>query len=141
MSSAPRMDDVTMENVSFFFCIAKLLLTLQTHTVGRIQFGVLECVTAISTRPELSRRSCVQTEEAAARPHRTGWNTRTTGEAFQSCVGQIFFSFFFISFSLSVCFSLSSLFLFALPAWGKMICFKTRAKYYHIYIFLFQAGG
>lgn len=95
----------------FFLFFSKVLQSCywlsSRHTVGRIQFGVLECVTAISTRPELSWWSCVQTEEAAASPHRTGWNTHTTGEAFSRVWASFFFSsLFFISFSLSVCFSL-----------------------------------
>lgn len=56
--------------------------------------------------------------------------------------GPVFFFFFpFFHFFFSLCLLLSPLSLSACPAWGKTICFKTRAKYYHIYIFLFQAGG
>lgn len=97
------------------------------------------------SRPSAPEQSflwnCAQTEEATAYPQ-TGTHTQIWGGLI-SCVGQFFFLFFKFLF-LSVCFSLvSSLFLSFSPSpcLRKVICFKTRAKYYHIYIFLFQEGS
>ena len=83
--------------------------------------------------------NCVQTEEAAACPHRRLEHTHKSEEAFYRVWASFSFSFFSILF-LSVCFSLLSS-LSASACMRKTICFKTRAKYYHIYIFLFQEGS
>lgn len=55
--------------------------------------------------------------------------------------GPVFsFFFFYIFLFLPVWLSLTPS-LSASPSLRKAICFKTRAKYYHIYIFLFQEGS
>lgn len=117
------MDDMTRWSGVFLLLSCCWLSRL---TVWQIQFGILECIKAISTGPEL----CVQTEEAAACPHRTDWNAHTNLGRPSIVCGPVFSLLL-----LPVGFSLSS------PCLRKLICFKTRAKYYHIYIFLFQESS
>lgn len=105
--------------------------------MGLIQFGVSECVEAISARARaLGGTVCKQRKPQPVHIAQTGTHTQIWG-GLLSCVG-----WFFHFFSLPVCLSLAfSLSLSASPCLRKLICFKTRAKYYHIYIFLFQEGS
>lgn len=106
---------------------------LSRLTVWQIQFGALKCIKAISTGPELLVELCANRgSHSLSTSHRLE-RTHGSGEAFYR-VWPSFFTSFCLSASLSLSIS-ASLYL------RKTICFKTRAKYYHIYIFLFQEGS
>lgn len=113
---------------------------LSRLTVWQIQFGVLECAEAIGTGPELSAVLCANIGSRSLSTSHRVEHTHNSGEAFYRV-----WAAFFISFALCLTLALSlssSLSLFLLPrCLRKLICFKTRAKYYHIYIFLFQEGN
>lgn len=68
-------------------------------------------------------------------------HTHNSGEAlYRVWASSFFFIFLFLSLSLLLSCVFPSFFLSFSPL-GKAICPKTRAKYYHIYIFLFQEGS
>lgn len=131
-----QMDDMTRWSGVFLLLSCCWLSRL---TVGQIQFGALECVKAISTRTGLLVELCAN---RGSRSLSTSHRLEHTNLRRPSIVcGPVFFFFhFFFSLSVSLSLPLSpsrSLF----PCLRKTICFKTRAKYYHIYIFLFQEGS
>lgn len=125
------MDDMTRWSGVFLLLSCCWLSRL---TVGQIQFGVLECVEAISTGPELLVELCANRGSRSLSTSHRLEHTHKSGEAFYRVWASFFISFppcLPLSLLLSLC---------ASPCLRKPICFKTRAKYYHIYIFLFQEG-
>lgn len=136
-SCGAQTDDMTHWSGVFLLLSCCWLSRL---TVWQIQFGVLECAEAISTGPELSVVLCANIGSRSLSTSQRVEHTHNSGEAFYRV-----WAAFFISFALCLSLSLSlssSLSLFLLPqCLRKLICFKTRAKYYHIYIFLFQEGN
>lgn len=109
---------------------------LSRLTVWQIQFGVLECVKAISTGPELLVELCANRGSRSLSTSHRLEHTHISEEAFYRVWPGFFHFFSSPSASLS-----PPLFLSASPCLRKLICFKTRAKYYHIYISLFQEGS
>lgn len=130
-----QMDDMTRWSGVFLLLSCCWLSRL---TVGRIQFGVLECVKAISTGPELLVELCANRGSRSLSTSHRLEHTHKSGEAFYRV-----WASFFISFPpcLPPSLLLLSLSLF-LPAWENrsvlkhvlnitiftFSCFKKAAK-------------
>ena len=108
---------------------------LSRLTVWQIQFWCFGAVPG----PELSVELCANRGSRSLSTSHRLEHTQIWG-GLLSCVGHFFFflPFHFCSSPSAASLSFS---LGASPCLGKPICFKTRAKYYHIYIFLFQEGS
>lgn len=106
-------------------------------TVGKIQFGVLQCVKDISAGPELLVEPCANRGSRSLSASHRLEHTNLGRPSIVCGPGFFFSSFLFLHVCLRISFPPRSL----SPCFRKPICFKTRAKYYHIYIFLFQEGS
>lgn len=81
-----------------------------------------------SVRPVTLAGCWLANKQRKPKPVRGHTDLQRTQHNLGGGLSRVWPTFFFLSLSHS-------------PRWRKMICFKTRAKYYHIYIFLFQKGS